>query len=88
MGKGNVTRGRIFRIMQALERSSAVSYILDSQHRFVYCNPAWDHFARSNQGSQLTGESVAGTDLFDVVPSVLTAYYSDVFQHVLSGGGI
>ena len=39
-------RSRLFRIIQALERSPAVSYIIDSSHRIIHCNPAWDVFAK------------------------------------------
>jgi PAS domain-containing protein len=34
-------RSRLFRIIQPLERSPAVSYIIDPSHRIIHCNPAW-----------------------------------------------
>jgi hypothetical protein len=74
------------RIMQALQKSPAVSYILDSQCRFIYCNPAWDHFAQSNGAPQLTSEAVIGSDLFDAIPDLLKAVYSAAFQQVLDAG--
>ena len=83
MGRAGHTR--FFRVIQALETSPAVSYILDSGHRFIYCNPAWDCFARSNGAPQLAGEAVIGFDLFDAIPEVLCAVYSEAFQQVLAG---
>lgn len=79
-------RGHLSRIMHALERSPAVSYILDSQFRIMYCNSAWNRFARSNGAPQLTSEAVVGSDLFHTIPEVLKTLYSDAFRHVLSTG--
>jgi hypothetical protein len=84
----SMVHGHLSRIMQALERSAAVSYILDSQFRIMYCNPAWNSFARSNGAPQLTSNAVAGFDLFDAIPDVLRAVYSYAFQHVLSTGRV
>jgi hypothetical protein len=78
--------GHLSRIMQALQRSTAVSYILDSEFRIMYCNPAWNRFARSNGAPQLTSEAVVGSDLFDVIPADLRGLYSDAFLKVLSTG--
>lgn len=85
-GGKSIVRDHLSRITQALGRSAATSYILDSQYRFIYCNPAWDHFARSNGVSQLTGEAVVGSDLFAAIPEVLRAVYSAAFQEVRSTG--
>lgn len=83
---GSVERGPLARIMHALERSPAVSYILDSQFRIMYCNPAWTLFARSNGAPRLARELVLGFDLFDAIPDVLKPAYSGAFQEVLSTG--
>lgn len=83
-----VMRGHLSRIMQALQRSASVSYILDSQFRLMYCNPEWNRFAISNGAPQLVGGAVVGSDLFDVIPEVLRAVYSDAFRHVLSTGRV
>jgi hypothetical protein len=85
-GAKSIVRDHLSRIMQALQGSAAVSYILDSRYRLIYCNPAWDSFARSNGAPQLTSEAVAGSDLFDVIPDVLKAVYSAAFREVLSTG--
>lgn len=85
-GAVSVERGHLSRIMQALDRSPAVSYILDSQFRIMYCNPAWNRFARSNGAPRLAGDLVMGSDLFDAIPDVLKPAYSDAFRQVLSTG--
>jgi len=87
-GAHGVVHGHLSRIMQALERSPAVCYILDSQFRIIYCNPAWNHFARSNGAPQLTANTVRGFDLFGAIPSALRPAYSDAFQHVLRTGRV
>jgi hypothetical protein len=82
-------RDHLSRITQALFGSPAVSYILDSrQLRLMYCNPAWDRFAKANGAPQLTSGSVIGSDLFDAIPSVLRSAYSKAFQQVLSTGQV
>jgi hypothetical protein len=72
------------RTLESLWESPAVSYVLDSQLRFVYCNPAWDRFANSNDAPELSADSVVGTDLFDVIPDSLRPLYSAAFANVLS----
>jgi hypothetical protein len=73
---------RLYRILRVLEESPAVSYILDSKHRFVYTNPAWDAFAASNDGPQLAGESMIGLNIFDVIATVLKPVYAYAFRRV------
>jgi len=77
---------RLFRIIQALERTAAVSYVLDSQHRLLHCNPAWNNFAISNGAPQLVGEQVIGSNVFDVLPEVFKKFYMDAFARALTGG--
>jgi len=48
------------------EIDSAVCYVLDSNLNIAYVNPAWDNFARDNDGSQLT---VKACDLYEHLPS-------------------
>lgn len=83
-----VARDRLARLMQTLHGSTPVSYILDSQCRFMYCNPAWDLFAMSNGAPELASESVIGFDLFDAIPEVFRGVYSDAFRKVLSAGEV
>lgn len=79
-------RSRSFRTIQALEGSPAVSYILDSSHRIIHCNPAWDKFANKNSAPQLTAEQVIGLDIFKVIPDVLKNFYCDALARALRQG--
>ncbi len=86
VGAVSVERGHLSRIMHALDRSPSVSYIVDSQFRIMYCNPAWNRFAVCNGGSSLAVDLVLGSDLFDAIPDVLKPAYSDAFSQVQSTG--
>jgi hypothetical protein len=81
-------RTHLSRVMSALQRSPAVSYVVDSQFRILYCNPAWDRFASANGAPQLTSDAVIGFDLFDVIPDDLRGLYSHTFRKVLSTGRV
>ena len=79
-------RSRLCRIIQALDRSPAVSYILDSGHRIIHSNPAWDSFAVMNGAPRLCGENVVGLNIFDVIPDVLKSFYLGAFARALEEG--
>jgi PAS fold len=83
-----VINGHLSRVMSALQRSPVVSYILDSQFRILYCNPAWNRFASANGAPQLTSDAVIGFDLFDAIPDNLRGLYCDTFRKVLSTGRV
>lgn len=87
-GATSTAHGHLSRIMNALQQSPVVSYILDSELRILYCNPAWNHFATSNGAPQLTSDAVIGFDLFDAIPEDLRGLYSDAFRKVLSTGRV
>ena len=72
------------RIMQALDSSSAVAYMLDSEFRIKYFNTAWKRFAEANGAPKLASQSVIGADLFHLVPEALRPFYSDVFREVMA----
>jgi hypothetical protein len=55
---------------------------LDSKLRFVYCNPAWDKFARENDGVELMGDAVIGSQILNVIPDVLKPFYTRMFDEV------
>jgi hypothetical protein len=80
--------GHLSRIAQALHRSSAVAYMLNSEFRIMYFNPAWNRFAEANGASQLTTPSLIGADLFDLIPEVLRPFYSDAFRDVMATGKV
>jgi len=87
-GATRTVYGHLSRIMYALQRSPAVSYVLDSDLRILYCNPAWNDFARSNGAPELASDTVIGFDLFDAIPEELRALYSDAFRQVFSTGRV
>ena len=84
----SLVHGHLSRIMQALHRTSAVAYMLNSEFRIIYFNPAWKRFAEGNGAPQLTSQSVIGSDLFDVIPEVLRSFYSDAFREVMATGRV
>jgi hypothetical protein len=49
-------------VLKGLETDSAVCYVLDSTLNITYTNPAWDQFARDNDGSDLTADAVNGNE--------------------------
>jgi hypothetical protein len=69
-------------VLKALETDSAVCYVLDSQLDIAYANPAWDQFAKDNDGSDLTADAVHGTNIFQVIPRILRRFYTRVFDEV------
>ena len=71
-------------VVETLRADSAVCYLLDSDLNIAYANPAWDQFARDNDGSQLTADTVIGTNIFEVIPTVLRPFYTRVFEQVRS----
>ncbi len=87
-GTKNIVHGHLSGIMQALEHSPAISYIVDSDYRVMYCNPAWNRFAEANGAPHLTSHAVVGSDLFDAIPEVLTGFYSHAFRQVRSTGHV
>ena len=64
----------------AADDSPHVSYMLDQDLRFRYCNPAWDWFATENGAPGLTGESTVGTDLLPVLGDALRPFYLRAFE--------
>lgn len=77
-------RTRLLRILQALENSKTVSYVLDSQYRLIHCNPAWDDFAKSNGAPHLSSEAIIGVDVFTFIPDILHSYYREAFRRARS----
>ena len=85
---GKAENTRLFRIVRVLEESPAVSFVLDSKHRFVYTNPAWDSFAQLNNAPQIAGETIIGFNIFDAIPEVLKPVYADAFRRVAETGTV
>jgi hypothetical protein len=85
---GNRDGTPLYRMIRMLDKSFDVSYILDSQHKFIYTNPAWDAFAESNDAPHLAGEAIIGSDIFNSVPKVLKPLYRSAFTEVAETGHI
>lgn len=65
--------------ISTLEASGDVSCQLNSDLRIVYCNPAWDRFARANNGGMALSDRVLGSMIMDFVPSELHEFYRAAF---------
>jgi PAS fold len=74
------------RIVESLQHSPTAAFILDSQYRITYCNPAWNRFATENGAPQLASDTVLGSNLFDAIPDVSKPAYSLALRDVLSTG--
>ncbi len=66
-------------LRHALEQSGNVTCVVDDALRLVYCNPAWDSFAFSNNGEAAVASRVVGTNLMDVVAEPLKPVYERLF---------
>src|SRR4051794_35185574 len=62
-----------------VEHSKDVIFIVNSELRIKYCNPAWDEFALANGGEDAAAACVLESDLMRVIPEPLHAFYSEVF---------
>jgi hypothetical protein len=62
------------------ECSKDVIFVVDSEFRITYCNPAWDEFALANGGEEVVAARVLRTDLMRVIPESLCDFYREVFQ--------
>ncbi|HEX6881059.1 MAG TPA: hypothetical protein VF135_11890, partial [Terriglobales bacterium] len=68
-----------------LERSQDIACQLDADLSIVYCNPAWDEFALSNDGDAAVSALVCGRSIMDFVPEPLTGFYEAAFQSAKEG---
>lgn len=63
-----------------VECSKDVIYIVDSELRITYSNPAWDQFALANGGAEVVAARILGTDLMRVIPEPLQRFYAEVLD--------
>lgn len=68
----------------AIDASGNVTYLLDAELRIVYCNPAWDAFARANGGDNLLSHPAIGANVLDVTSEGLRDFYARVFRQAIS----
>jgi len=78
-------RDELASLIKSLQPLTSVSYVLDEQLRFVYCNPAWDAFALANGAPELALNALAGQALLKAIPTVLHPFYANGFRLVQSG---
>ncbi len=58
--------------------------VLSQSLDFLYCNPAWDAFARSNGGAEAAlGRNVVGCNLLEFLPGVLRPFLADHLSKAL-----
>lgn len=62
-----------------VDASGNVIYLIDSELRIAYCNPAWETFAKANEGEKALAAQVTGTPLFDYIAAPLRDFYERVF---------
>jgi len=68
---------------QSLEANPDVIYVVDRSLHLVYCNAAWDVFARKNKGKQLVRSKFIGKYCLDGVPKFLRDLYERIYSKVL-----
>jgi hypothetical protein len=69
-----------------LEAEPAVCFVLDDKFRLIYCNPAWDRFARENGAPHLCGEMALGTSVLNAISGEVLDYYRRLYRAVLADG--
>jgi hypothetical protein len=62
------------------EHSGNVTCVVDASAKIVYCNPAWDAFARKNGGERATSQHVLGKSFLEHIPAVLRPHYEQMFK--------
>lgn len=68
---------------QELEDRPEVLYVLDQELRVVYCNRAWDEFARANADAHLTRSAMIGQPIIATIAPALQPFYERVYRRVL-----
>lgn len=68
--------------IQSLEANPDVIYIVDGLRRVVYCNAAWDTFARENKGKQLARDKIVGKSCLVGIPDFLRNTYERIYRRV------
>lgn len=72
----------------SLERDADSCCVVDTYLQVLYCNPAWDAFARANGGSDAAlGKSLINRNLLTFIPEVLKPFFSTGLRSAFSGVG-
>lgn len=69
-----------------LEHDAGIVFVLDRDLRIVYCNEAWDTFARDNGGTAWERPHPYGRSLLDVIPDRLRSLYRTAYRQVFFSG--
>ena len=69
---------------QSLETNPDVIHVVERSLHFIYCNAAWDVFARENKGEQLDRSKFIGEYCLDAVPKFLRDLYERIYSRVLN----
>ena len=70
-----------------MENDPSVVYALDQSLSLVYCNAAWDRFARDNGAPpSVFRQFQAGLPLMAAIPEVLRSFYREALDGVLTTG--
>lgn len=69
----------------SLERTSAVTYAVDSKLRLAYVNPAWEEFAARNGGRDIDQWPI-GRSILDAIAPVIRVFYYEAMKRVLNTG--
>ncbi len=68
--------------LATLDDESSTIYLVGADLRIEYVNRAWSRFAKSN-GAIGTARWGVGTELLDVIPEVLKAFYVELFGRAI-----
>jgi hypothetical protein len=71
--------------IQSLEVNPDVIYIVDGLRGVVYCNAAWDSFARENKRTQLERDKIVGKSCLGGVPDFLRNTYERIYCRARTG---
>ena len=74
--------------IEELESEQSIVYLLDSDLRLVYCNPAWDQFAIRNQGDGLEWNGPRGTPILEAIADPIRPFYEEGFRRVAETGEV
>jgi len=72
-----------------LARATDACCVLDSSLQFLYCNCAWDDFARANGGTRAAmGEALLHKRLLTYIPDILKSFYAHQFNILRQRGTV
>ena len=73
-------------LLPALEKSTDVCYAMSGSGELFYCNPAWDRFARDNDGHSCLSLLIFGKNFWNAIPAELESFFRCGFQTAMEQG--